>query len=258
MTRSASENSAIAICSRVAMLIAKDSRCMLSAASTAPPPATRAFDSSIRFTTMSASCSARSISSTMYSLAPRRTSVQAAVVGVPRMYSSSPSPTRSSLTDSAWPRYSASNASFPSRSARVLTICPPVARATRRMSSIFTRRHAIAPASTKYFRHRSSMPLEQRMTLAPASRTFWMRSLVMSISRLRMPSTSCTSVTTTETPICSLWRCRLKSSSAMRAFSTKVGIPCAARELLSAKPLTSSESSALFPWHFKTWIALTG
>jgi hypothetical protein len=41
------------------------------------------------------------------------------------------------------------------------------------------------------------MPLVVRMTLAPASKIFWMRSLVMSISRCRIRSTSFTSFTTT-------------------------------------------------------------
>ena len=43
-------------------------------------------------------------------------------------------------------------------SAIVTTIWPPVALAMRFMSSSLTRRMAMAPASTKYFRHRSSMP----------------------------------------------------------------------------------------------------
>ena len=41
------------------------------------------------------------------------------------------------------------------------------------------------------------MPLVVRTTLAPASSTFWMRSLVMSISRWRIRSTSFTSFNTT-------------------------------------------------------------
>jgi len=62
------------------------------------------------------------------------------------------------------------------------THSPPVAFAIRRRSIFLHRRTAIVPLSTKYFRHRSSMPPVVRMTLAPADRIFWMRSLVMSAS----------------------------------------------------------------------------
>ena len=51
--------------------VAKFSRYMESAASTAPPPITTVLDSSTRLTTHSASCMERSISSHMKSLAPR-------------------------------------------------------------------------------------------------------------------------------------------------------------------------------------------
>ena len=59
---------------------------------------------------------------------------------------------------------------------------PPVALAMRFMSSVFTRRTAMAPASTKYLRHKSSIPPVHKMTLAPAVRIFCIRSLVMSDS----------------------------------------------------------------------------
>ena len=51
--------------------VAKFSKYMESAASTAPPPITTVLDSSTRLTTQSASCTERSISSHMKSLAPR-------------------------------------------------------------------------------------------------------------------------------------------------------------------------------------------
>ena len=51
--------------------VAKFSRYMDSAASTAPPPITTVLDSSTRRTTHSASCMERSISSHMKSFAPR-------------------------------------------------------------------------------------------------------------------------------------------------------------------------------------------
>jgi len=59
---------------------------------------------------------------------------------------------------------------------------PPVALAIRLRSVFLHRLTAIAPASTKYFRQRSSMPPVVRMTLAPAARIFSMRSLVISAS----------------------------------------------------------------------------
>ena len=71
------------------------------------------------------------------------------------------------------------------------------------------------------------MPLVVRITLAPVSRILRMRSRVMSASRLRM-------------------------------FSTKVGIPCAARVQLSAKPSTSWDSIADLPWHLRMLMAPTG
>ena len=54
------------------MDVAKFSRYMERAVSTAPPPGTTRLDSSTLFTTQSESCSDRSISSTIKSLAPRR------------------------------------------------------------------------------------------------------------------------------------------------------------------------------------------
>jgi hypothetical protein len=60
--------------------------------------------------------------------------------------------------------------SFPSRSAMVTTTVPPVALAMRFRSSFLTLRMAMAPASTKYFRHRSSMPLVVRITWVMGNR----------------------------------------------------------------------------------------
>mmetsp|Transcript_22602 Transcript_22602/g.35741 ORF Transcript_22602/g.35741 Transcript_22602/m.35741 type:complete len:280 (-) Transcript_22602:381-1220(-) len=207
---------------------------------------------------MRESCSARSISSSMYSLAPRSTTVQAARAAVPLTYSSSPSPTRSSATSAAAPSHAGSKFSSPSMSAIVTTRVAPVALARRRASSFFTRRTAMHPASTKYFMHWSSMALVVRMTLAPASRIFWIFSLVMSSSRCRMSSTSFMSSTTTWMPICILCFCRLKSTMAIFAFSTRRGIAWEARTALSANPSTRCDSRELCPWHLSTWIAPTG
>mmetsp|Transcript_11391 Transcript_11391/g.38034 ORF Transcript_11391/g.38034 Transcript_11391/m.38034 type:complete len:341 (-) Transcript_11391:665-1687(-) len=259
MTRSASANSAMASCSRVVTPREYASRWMERAASTAPPPATTADDSRTRLTTMRTSCSARSSSSKCTSLAPRRTTVVARAFFVPRTYNISPSPTRSSETLEASPRHPASNVSLPSMSASVTTIVAPVARARRVMSSFFTRRAAMAPASTKYFKHVSSMPFVVRMTLAPEARIFWMRSLVMSSSRCLMPSTSSGFSTWICTPICTLCRCSGKSSRAILAPTTTLVMPCAARATLRAKPsATSSDSVDDLPCAFKMWMAETG
>mmetsp|Transcript_417 Transcript_417/g.1264 ORF Transcript_417/g.1264 Transcript_417/m.1264 type:complete len:329 (+) Transcript_417:1049-2035(+) len=117
----------------------------------------------------------------------------------------------------------------------------------------------MAPASTKYLRQASSMPLVVSTTFAPAARIFSMRSLVMSISRCLMPSTSLTSSTSTETPSETLCRCKGKSRSAIFAFCTRLGMPCAARQLFSANPpRTSSDSSDDLPCALSTCTADTG
>lgn len=59
---------------------------------------------------------------------------------------------------------------------------PPVALAMRLRSLLRTLLTAMAPTSTKYFRHMSSMPPVVRMTLAPDARIFWILSLVISDS----------------------------------------------------------------------------
>lgn len=59
---------------------------------------------------------------------------------------------------------------------------PPVALAMRLRSLFRTLLTAMAPTSTKYFRHMSSMPPVVRMTLAPDARIFWILSLVISDS----------------------------------------------------------------------------
>ena len=118
-------------------------------------------------------------------------------------------------------------------------------RAILRRSALGTRRTARTPASTKYFRAMSSMPSEVRMTLAPLSRIFSTRALVMSFSlQKRMsPSRSChvcvshevylslifssssASVTRICTPIWALYCFRGNSRMAIFAFSTLMGIP---------------------------------
>mmetsp|Transcript_23529 Transcript_23529/g.39204 ORF Transcript_23529/g.39204 Transcript_23529/m.39204 type:complete len:337 (+) Transcript_23529:630-1640(+) len=250
MISSASANCATASCSRELIEVARPSRYMLSATSTAPPPATRELDSIMRLMTQSESCSARSISSSMNSLAPRSTTVHAEPFLQPRKYSSSPSPTLSSQTVWHSPRLAASNTSLPSRSAMVTTTLPPVALAMRFRSSFFTRRTAMAPASTKYFRHRSSMPFVVNTTFAPLSRIFWIFSFVISISLCRISSTCFVSCSTTSTPICILCFCRLKSRRA--TFTppplTEDGIAGDARVQFSANPSTNSLSRALWPW----------
>mmetsp|Transcript_40114 Transcript_40114/g.120970 ORF Transcript_40114/g.120970 Transcript_40114/m.120970 type:complete len:304 (+) Transcript_40114:344-1255(+) len=249
MTRSASAYSCIASCSRESSVVEYSSRCTESAASTAPPPGTNVLLSSIRFTTQSESCRARSISSNMYSLAPRSTTVEAPPPWHPYAYNISPSPMRSSRTASHVPRQSVSNVSFPSMSAIVTTTFPPVALARRLRSSLLHRRAHIMPASTKYFMQRSSTPLVVRTTRAPASMIFRILSLVMSISLFLMFSISAGSFTMTCTPMAMRWRCRFMSSMAIFTGpasgddSTAVGMPCAARMALIAKPPARREDS---------------
>ena len=59
---------------------------------------------------------------------------------------------------------------------------PPVALAMRFKSSFLHLLTAIAPASTKYFKQRSSIPPVTSTTLAPADSIFSILSLVMSDS----------------------------------------------------------------------------
>jgi hypothetical protein len=59
---------------------------------------------------------------------------------------------------------------------------PPVALAILRRSTFLHLLTAMAPASTKYFRQRSSIPPVVSITLAPVERIFWMRSFVISDS----------------------------------------------------------------------------
>ena len=59
---------------------------------------------------------------------------------------------------------------------------PPVALAMRFRSAFLHLRTAMAPFSTKYLRHRSSMPPVVRTTFAPAAKIFSIRSFVMSDS----------------------------------------------------------------------------
>ena len=68
---------------------------------------------------------------------------------------------------------------------------------THLRSSLGTLLHAIAPASTKYFRDMSSIPLVVNITFAPADRIFWILSFVMSNSRSLIFSSSLGSLTNT-------------------------------------------------------------
>lgn len=59
---------------------------------------------------------------------------------------------------------------------------PPVALAILLRSTFLQRLTARAPASTKYFRHKSSIPPVVRITLAPAPKIFSILSFVISYS----------------------------------------------------------------------------
>jgi len=92
----------------------------------------------------------------------------------------------------------------------------------------------MAPASTKYLRHKSSMPLVVSTTFAPEARIAWIFSFVMSTSRCWMASSSRGSFTRTWTPSLRRWRFSEKSRRAIFAPTTRDGIPCAARVAFSA------------------------
>lgn len=64
-------------------------------------------------------------------------------------------------------------------------VLPPVALAILFRSTFLHRLTAIAPASTKYFKHKSSIPPVVKMTLAPAANIFSILSFVMSYSLLK-------------------------------------------------------------------------
>mmetsp|Transcript_41757 Transcript_41757/g.111907 ORF Transcript_41757/g.111907 Transcript_41757/m.111907 type:complete len:208 (+) Transcript_41757:404-1027(+) len=207
---------------------------MDSAASTAPPPGTTSLDSSTRLITHMASCSARSISSREYSLAPRSRIDPALWLAQPSMTNISLSPTRCSNTFSAVPSSDGSKTSSPSMPASERRTWPPVALAILRMSSFLTRRTAIALASTKYLRHMSSMPRVVRITLAPDFRMSSMRSFIMSSSRSRMAWSLEGSLTNTWTPMLIFSFRRSKSKSASLAPVTVVGIAWDALVLFNA------------------------
>ena len=102
------------------------------------------------------------------------------------------------------------------------------------------------------------MALVVNTTLAPAATIFAIFSFVMSASRWRMDSSCAGSVTSTCTPSCIRWRCRLKSSSAMRAPATTRGICWLTRVAGSAKPRTSCDSCADLPCDFTIWMLEMG
>ena len=120
----------------------------------------------------------------------------------------------------------------------VLSI-PPVALAILFRSSFLTRLTPIAFASTKYLRHKSSIPPDTRTTLAPADSIFSTLSFTISYSlqvqsykyqtivrsyRCLIPSSFSGSVTRTDTPICIFAFWSVKSRQAILALSTFIGI----------------------------------
>jgi len=157
-------------------------------------------------------------------LAPRRMMELELTTLVPLTRMSSSSLILSCTTSSADPRLLASNVSSPSRLARDETIVAPVAFAIRRRSSFLHRRTAIAPASMNSLRHRSSIPLVVRITLAPAARILRTRSSVISDSRLRIASSCSGSSIVMWTPRCMRVFCRFMSRQAILALMTLVFI----------------------------------
>ncbi len=118
----------------------------------------------------------------------------------------------------------ASKVSSPSRLAKLETMVAPVALAIRRRSSLRHRRTAIAPASTNSFRHRSSIPLVVKITLAPVARILRTRSSVISDSRARIASSWSGSSIVMCTPRCIRCFARFMSKHAIFALVTRVFI----------------------------------
>lgn len=86
---------------------------------------------------------------------------------------------------------------LPSMLVKEVKKAAPVAFAILFRSAFLHRLTPIAPASTKYLRHKSSIPPEQRITLTPVARIFCKRSFVMSNSRARIASSFSGSETST-------------------------------------------------------------
>ena len=117
--------------------------------------------------TQRASCRDLSISAVINSLAPLKRMVYALVAFKPYKKMNSLSPTRVSYTAYASPIFAGSKFSSPSSFAIDKTILPPLALAILLISSLSTLLKAMQPFSTKYFCAKSSIPLVDRMTLAP-------------------------------------------------------------------------------------------
>mmetsp|Transcript_55892 Transcript_55892/g.130865 ORF Transcript_55892/g.130865 Transcript_55892/m.130865 type:complete len:265 (+) Transcript_55892:562-1356(+) len=195
----------------------------------------------------------------MYSLAPLSKSVTAFDVEQPLTKMKSLSPTLWSHTSSALPSMLGSNASSPSMVAMVSCRVAPVHFAMRRMSRLSTRRTARMPASMRYFIAKSSIPLVVNTAVAPASTIFLILSLVISISFCLTFSNSAGSSMTMFTPIDMRCFLRSKSSNAILAGFTEVGISCEARIICSAYPFgMSTDSDELCPCDLRMFTWPTG
>mmetsp|Transcript_13793 Transcript_13793/g.25291 ORF Transcript_13793/g.25291 Transcript_13793/m.25291 type:complete len:265 (-) Transcript_13793:447-1241(-) len=195
----------------------------------------------------------------MNSFAPLSRRVTAFVVAQPFTKMKSLSPTLWSHTSSALPSMPGSNASSPSMVAMVSCKVAPVHFAMRRMSRLSTRRTARMPASMRYFIAKSSMPFVVNTAVAPASTIFLILSLVMSISFCLTFSNSAGSSMTMFTPIDIRCFLRSKSSKAIFAGFTEVGISCEARIICSAYPFgIRTDSDELCPCDFRMFTWPTG
>lgn len=109
-------------------------------------------------------------------------------VSYPLIMISSSSEILSWITSAASPNILASKVSSPSIFDKEVRKVAPVALAILLRSAFLTLRTPMAPASTKYFKQRSSIPPLAKMTFTPVERIFWIRSLVISSSLLWMAS----------------------------------------------------------------------
>merc|ERR1719245_891818 len=116
----------------------------------------------------------------------------------------------------------------------------------------------MAPASTKYLRHRSSTPWVVRTTLAPEAKILVILSLVMSDSRARMAARLSWLETLTSTPSLILTLFRPKSIRAILALAIFLGIPSQATVQFRAYPLTSIDSLWDLPCDLSTLTDLMG
>lgn len=145
---------------------------MFKAISQDPPPGTTYPVSKVLLITHKESCKDLSISPVMSSLAPLTIMEQTFSFLKSLKKMKSLSPTASSYTHLASPKFLGSKISSPSGVAKVVTTVPPEALAIFLISAFSTLLIPNTPASTRYLLATSSIPLVVMITLAPAAIIF--------------------------------------------------------------------------------------